>query len=98
RIVPNDSAFKKRICYREQIPTAMKKVKSPLFELAPSLIRIVERLRFCTPGAFFRSSRLMLYEQKIGPSDRALPPRRHLSIPRRWFHCRRASDLRSAEP
>jgi Vault protein inter-alpha-trypsin. len=21
-----------------------------------------------------------------------------LSIPRRWFHCRRASDLRSAEP
>src|SRR5258708_148583 len=72
--------------------------------VAPSLLiknnatRIVERLRFCKPGAFFRSSRLMLHEQKIGPSDRALPPRRHFSIPRRWFHCRRASDLRSAEP
>src|SRR5262249_36887509 len=64
--------------------------------VAPSLL--IKNKAFGTTGAFFGSSRLTLHEQKFSASDRDLPPRRDLSIPRRWFHYCRASDLRSAEP
>src|SRR5262249_39476911 len=64
--------------------------------VSPSLL--IKNNAFLTGGAFFRSSRLMLYEQKIGVSDRGPAPRRHFPISWRWFHHRRASDLRSADP